>query len=599
MNKLLSYYQKELFFLKQHGKVFANRFPKIARRLGIVEGESEDPHVSRMIESFALLTSRIHQRLDDDMPEVIEELMSVLAPHFLRPRPSTCIVSIFVDPLHSGITGKNRLPAGTALYTKFDSPVSCQFKTVYPVELLPLSIYDALLDFDSDKLQWKLQICFKVWPRVNMMGEKIRLYLHGPRNSASALYALLCSEVDLLTLHRNDESISLPVTSISPVGFKSEEMLLPQDVSIEPIHAFLIEYFSFPQKYSFVDLHMPADFHIIGGDIVKFCAVFNRNPSVGNLDRIAESVDSGFFRLHCTPAINLFSLRAEPISLSDASAEYQVIPDTHHHSMIDVWAISQVTAQRKIEEHIVQIPVLPLLDNRVCGNTENNSGLSWQSFYREIMGKHDLERKLFIAFCVQKNRLPPVGQDIITLGILCTNHTLPHQMQYGNPDGDFDSEAPLAGLKICALTHPTLPVNPPEKSDIRWRFLSQLSSNYQLFDGENGVHRLKAMLALYNLDEDTEKLRQINMIQSMSYKPVTARLIRHDPHSLARGLNIEVIFTQSALYEPDYYLICSFLDRLLALYAPINSFTRLITCIDQEKQTRREWPIRAGKLSWL
>ncbi|NTZ52935.1 hypothetical protein FCH32_21950 [Citrobacter gillenii] len=36
MNKLLAYYQKELNFLKQHGKIFASRFPKIARRLGIL-----------------------------------------------------------------------------------------------------------------------------------------------------------------------------------------------------------------------------------------------------------------------------------------------------------------------------------------------------------------------------------------------------------------------------------------------------------------------------------------------------------------------------------------------------------------------------------
>ncbi|HCN7435028.1 TPA: type VI secretion system baseplate subunit TssF, partial [Escherichia coli] len=47
MNKLLSYYQKELSFLKKHGKIFSEKFPKIARRLGFQNGESEDPHVER------------------------------------------------------------------------------------------------------------------------------------------------------------------------------------------------------------------------------------------------------------------------------------------------------------------------------------------------------------------------------------------------------------------------------------------------------------------------------------------------------------------------------------------------------------------------
>lgn len=119
MNSLLSYYQKELNFLKKHGRVFAERFPKIARRLGMIEGESADPHVSRLIESFALLTSRIHQRLDEDMPEVVEALIASLAPQFLRPLPSTCIVMMEPDPARSGISGKKYSCAGNrAVYSQ-------------------------------------------------------------------------------------------------------------------------------------------------------------------------------------------------------------------------------------------------------------------------------------------------------------------------------------------------------------------------------------------------------------------------------------------------------------------------------------------------
>ncbi|MDA6200806.1 type VI secretion protein, partial [Escherichia coli] len=31
----------------------------------------------------------------------------------------------------------------------------------------------------------------------------------------------------------------------------------------------------------------------------------------------------------------------------------------------------------------------------------------------------------------------------------------------------------------------------------------------------------------------------------------------------------------------------------------VNSFTRMITVIEHEEHTRRVWPIRAGKLTWL
>ncbi|HAY4642712.1 TPA: hypothetical protein JQ369_004058 [Escherichia coli] len=38
MNKLLSYYQKELAFLRKQGIEFAKKYPKVARRLGYNQG---------------------------------------------------------------------------------------------------------------------------------------------------------------------------------------------------------------------------------------------------------------------------------------------------------------------------------------------------------------------------------------------------------------------------------------------------------------------------------------------------------------------------------------------------------------------------------
>lgn len=599
MNRLLSYYQKELSFLKQHGQVFATRFPKIARRLGMVEGESEDPHVSRLIESFALLTSRIHQRLDDDIPQVIDALLSTLAPQFLRPLPSACIVMMSPDPQKSGITGKNVLAAETTLFTRQNTPLSCQFQTVYPVTLQPLSIDTTTLRFDSDELSWQLQLGFKVWPGAIQADDNIRLYLHGPGNAVNILYTLLCSEIKNLTLRQGDVNIPLNSSALSPVGFDAGEALLTRDSHIAPIHVLLLDYFWFPQKFSFIDIQLPTGFSAAGNSAFELQAVFKRSHLTERLENLAPLVDENFFRLHCTPAVNLFSQRAEAITLTDAMADYPIVPDTRHQKHIDVWAIDHVSAQRKVDNRIGHFPVLPLLESRPAVNSEEDSGLYWQFFRREIPGVREVEHKPFIAFSERPNRQPPGGPEIITLNIKCTNHGLAHQMQYGHPDGDFDLDAPVAGLKIVALTHPTRQVNPTDKSALRWRFLSQLSLNYQLLDGEQGTQRLKDTLALYAIDESQHKPRMLSLIKDLTCQPVTTRLINNDPHSLARGIDLTITFAREALQEPEYYLLCCLLDRLLALYAPVNSFTRLTTCIEHEAQTRRVWPIRAGKLSWL
>lgn len=120
-----------------------------------------------------------------------------------------------------------------------------------------------------------------------------------------------------------------------------------------------------------------------------------------------------------------------------------------------------------------------------------------------------------------------------------------------------------------------------------------------MLDGIDGARQLRETLTLYNINHNVTSERLCNMILTVSCQPVTARLIRNDPLSLARGIDLTITFQQEALREPEYYLLSSVLDRMLGLYAPVNSFIRLITAIDQAPHSTQCWPIRAGRLSWI
>lgn len=598
MNKLLSYYQKELTFLKQHGKAFASRFPKIARRLGMIEGESEDPHVERIIESFALLTSRIHQRLDDDMPELTEALLTTIAPQFLRAMPATCIVSIEPNRQTSGITQKNTIAAGASLFSQHIKDAVCQFQTVYPVVLLPLSVDQARLHFNEDDLNWHLHLSFQVWSGATVAGESLRLFLHGPSNAVNILYTLLCSEINQLSVHQGEAFYPLKNSTISPAGFKSEEGLIAQDPRVAPIHALLQDYFFFPQKFYFLDIRLPDTFHAAANSIFSFEVVFNRTHLNHSLEKMAKIIDTSFFRLNCTPAINLFAQRAEPITLTENTAEYPVIPDLRRQQQMSVWAINHVFIQGNEDLERTILPVQPLFGidhSRIEGDT----GIYWQSFQRETMTAAGAENNVFIAFANRNSQAIVPKFDRVTLSLTCTNKAIPSQMKNGHPDGDFDSDLPLAGLKIRALNRPTRPILPPDKSAVRWRLISQLSLNHMLLSGSQGVHVLRETLMLYNFHDLPSVTRIINLILHLDVQPITTRLVSNDPQTLARGIGITVTFTHEALNEPEYFLLCCFLDHFLALYAPVNSFTRVTTLIENETHTRRNWPVRAGKLSWI
>lgn len=598
MNKLLHYYQRELMYLKYHGKIFSRKFPKIARRLGLMEGLSKDPHVERLIESFALLTARIHQRLDDDMPEIAEAMFTIIAPQFLRTIPSTSIVAIEVAPQLSGLTGENSINRGSVLYSHPINNIQCQFRTVYPVTLLPLTLSNAQLFFDRSDLRWRLRLHFDVWPGGNFRTRCLRLYLNGPENAANIIYELLSTEVYSLKLYTTDKYSPAESCHISAVGFEEGEELLPYDMHCSPAHLLIQEYFCVPQKFHFLDLFIPENYQASEKQSFDIEAVFKQTYLNSHLESLSEIINRYFFRLNCTPVVNLFYSRAEPITLSSASAEFRVITDFHNKKPSDIWNIDTVNLHCQQEGNMVDISVLPLL-GLSHGTAAQDEGIFWQSFRREAVSDAREDGALFISFANRSGKPVILDGYVASLNLACTNGELPHQLKTGHPSGDFDSDIPLAGLKIIALHSPELPIYPPEKSTLRWQLISQLSLNQTLLSGEEGAAQLREILMLYNFRHSPDLTNIINTIHHIQITPIVTRLVANDPCSLARGLSISITFSQTARDYPGHYLLCCFLDRYLALYAPVNSFTRVTTCIDHDAQTQRVWPVRAGRLSWL
>ena len=58
-DELLSYYERELTFLRQLGADFAEKYPKIANRLVLEPDRCEDPHVERLISEYRTLSGNV------------------------------------------------------------------------------------------------------------------------------------------------------------------------------------------------------------------------------------------------------------------------------------------------------------------------------------------------------------------------------------------------------------------------------------------------------------------------------------------------------------------------------------------------------------
>ncbi|WP_246637275.1 type VI secretion system baseplate subunit TssF [Burkholderia catarinensis] len=80
MDHLLPHDGRELSLLRRPAATFATSHSKIAVRVGIVGDRSEDSHVERMLQSFALLAADIDSRLDGNYPEFAEARPGMLYP---------------------------------------------------------------------------------------------------------------------------------------------------------------------------------------------------------------------------------------------------------------------------------------------------------------------------------------------------------------------------------------------------------------------------------------------------------------------------------------------------------------------------------------
>lgn len=85
---ILRYYESEMRYLREAGKEFAKIHPDRASELNLDRVGDRDPYVERLFEGFAFLTGRLRQKIDDDLPELTESLVSLLWPHYLRLIPS-------------------------------------------------------------------------------------------------------------------------------------------------------------------------------------------------------------------------------------------------------------------------------------------------------------------------------------------------------------------------------------------------------------------------------------------------------------------------------------------------------------------------------
>lgn len=587
---LLDFYERELGFIRQEGREFARRYPKIAGRLRLSDAENiEDPHVSRLIEAFALLCARLRIKMEDEFPEICHSLLQSLYPQYLAPIPPISICQLKLTDLSLDVPTGRLHRRGERLETEPIEGVQCVFRLCYDTQVLPLAIQSAEyleppLPFEVEP-SWKNMVQAAVRIRLTSQSEKLalnairfknlRLYLGGSTALGNELYEAFFRNALGIGLYkpRSPRGTSISSQAIVPVGFDRDQGLLDEDPRTIKAYSLLWDFFACPEKFRFVDLELDEVWATAAGaeeyvDVVILLRKTNQT--------VRRELRNDTIRLSCSPIINLFEHRAEPFHLTENQTEYRIIPTSRNPQAMEVISIDRVSASSPggQEQRIFTPFYLP--SHHQLAQPES---MYWHAVRRRRLSEEsegDRGTEVYLTLVDLFSQPQSFAEWTMHVTTTCCNRDLVAKLPFGVGRPKVSLRDGGKSISVELLTPPTPTVRPFSRDEFYWRLISHLSLNHlTLVDEKNGAEALREILFLYNPNHSEESKRAIQSIQSVTYSRGVARVTSKSGSGFCRGIDIELIVDEERLVGMGPFLFATILGRFFALFSTINSFTRL------------------------
>lgn len=604
-DELLPYYQRELAFIRKLGGEFAEAHPKIAGRLRMGADVAEDPHVARLIESFAYLNARTRHKLEDDFPEITEAMLGVLYPHYLAPIPSAAIVRFSLDSSQSELTAGHAIDAGSTLETEPIDGQPCRFRTSYPVKLWPVELKAAtckghpfaapptrLAGDAVAAVRLQLETFSPKLTFAQLPLGKLRFFLSGQSQYVHDLYELLMNNalgVVLASSADDKNPIVLGKDSLQPVGFERDEGLLEYSPRSFLGYRLLSEYFAFPEKFLFFDIAglSPDALAKIGNWLEIFILLNRHRPDV------EKNVTKETFQLGCTPVVNLFRQRAEPIALTQTQHEYRVVPDARRPLAHEIYSVDRVIATSPDHQEVEFHPFYSIKHN----HDPRRERAFWYAARRPAGyagGQADHGTEIFLSLVDLDFQPAAPAEWTLDVETTCLNRDLASRLPFGGGQPYLQlSGGALA--KVSCLTPPTATLRPALRHGTLWRLISHLSLNHlSLVDGEEGAEALREILKLYDFADSAGTRAVIDGVLSIRSRRVVGRVGGDVAAGFCRGVEATLHFDEERFTGSGVFLFAAVLERFLGLYSSINSFIKTIATTNKREEALHRWPPRAG-----
>ncbi len=559
-----TYFDHEMRLLRETAQEFAQAFPEKARHLNLLDVKDRDPYVERLLEGMAFLTAEVKQRIDDDIPEFSEALLTHIRPYFLRPFPACTIMQY--TPRAGQLKQTTMIPRGTLTsgiavaiaeqeHHPFSERVQCKFRTTSNTEIQPLRLAQAHTsseDLNGQALRLLFQFDHDIDPRQLDLTQ-LKIFLHGDAVSTLELFRILTAEV-------RHVDIEFPGRVMRPHRLGSQSCILPCHLGQEDLllpasgrgflgFHLLQDYFCFREKYQFIT--------ISGFDLLAWpekCCEFELVIHLAKPLQDDLRLSKNNFQLHCAPAINLFEETSEPIRLDQRRNEYHVIADNNSPRGVVVYQVNQVTGARRHDGQ--QYAYQPL-------HRFNHLDRSQRYFHTSYRQREGLGPMTYLRL----GGAASDNEEILSCDITVCNGNLPRRSlkvgEINAPDHDFPS-----ALVARNLIRPSRMHLPPSRSDFRLSLVTHLTVSYNSI---TSVNQLQQLLSLYDWSEQKQSEKRIKGITGVSQRPLTK--VRRG--ALLCGVDILLDMDEKAfLSEADAYMFTTVLHHFFRTYVAVNTFVQ-------------------------
>lgn len=649
--ELWPFYEQELAFLRTQARDFGREYAKEAGFLRLEgSGRSLDPHVERMMQGFALLAARIRLKLDDDFPELTDALLSILYPHYLAPLPSMMIAQF--EP-HQGADLINGLviPKHTQFRTTPVNGVECEYRTVYPTRLWPIRVAEAMLKGppyldikellssitlppNGNKARLRLRLDMTSSGKLTDLGlgkpeasgrkAPLRLFLDGDGPFTATMYELLFNNLTGMVFRDpgGDKVVEIPVEeALHTVGFttrrtrtsqyamdNADEGVLPYPDHSFPGYRLLTEFFAYRDKFLFLDLggwdRARAGGLLTQGSVeIHFFFDQQVNPD------LERSVTARTFRPGCVPLVNLFRKGStEGFPITQQKYDYTLVPDHEFPEGYEIYSVDAVF-HRTPDGHEVRYE--PFYSFRHQERSRENR--YWYARRRPSLRTGDRGTNIDISFVDLDFNPKLPAENIAMAEVTCLNRDLPNRLAENMGSWALRPLSLVVPATLNVIRAPTPTLRPMQKRIDRvtgeddysrkmtyWRVVSHLALNHlSITDPDEGRQALKEYLSLYDFSDDQHpELREVaQSIREGVLRVGSRRDVAFVPGDTvggyARGIEVQLELDEEKYLGVGSYLFASVLERFFALYASINSFTKLVYRTRQ-RGLIKTWEPRAG-----